>query len=161
VDTNSDLTPVALHHYNIAVCAMQQHDYSTAIHNFDECLCTNPHAEIAIAAWFNLATAIISKHRFPERSGEIISDEEYKWHECVMDCFAKVIEAYEDGVHSRPDVIKSQQTYMRAKSNLERMPLYGLFITDARGNSKRRDMEKIKNLPRPPIRCLALFPPKR
>jgi hypothetical protein len=158
--TDSDQTPLALHHYKIAVSAMQENDPLTAIHHFDECLCTNPHAEIAIAAWFNLATVIIRKHGFPERSGDTLSDEEYKWHECVMDCFAKVIEVYDEGVSSRPDVKKSLQIYMRAKANLERMPFYGLMLTDSRGNTKKRDLEKIKQLPRPPIRCLELFPPR-
>lgn len=158
--TGSDQTQLALHHYKIAASAMQESDHLTAIHHFDECLCTNPHAEIAISAWFNLATVIIRQHNFPGRSGDSVSDEEYKWHECVMDCFEKVVEVYDEGVHSRPDVKKCHQTYTRAKANLERMPVYGLVVTDARGNTRQRDLEKIKNLPRAPIRCLELFPPK-
>lgn len=158
-DTDSDQTPLALHHYNTAASAMKQNNHSTAIHHFDECLCTNPHAEIAIAAWFNLATVIIRKHRFPDRVGDTVSDEEYKWHECVSDCFAKVIEVYDEGISSRPAVKKTLQTYMRAKDKLKTLPAYGLVFTDARGNTKQRDFEKIKNLPRPPIRCLGLFPP--
>jgi hypothetical protein len=150
----TDQTELALRHYKMAASAMQQSDYVTAIHHFDECLCTNPHAEIAIAAWFNLATTIIRQHNFPGRPGETISDEEYKWHECVMDCFTKVVEVYDAGIHLRPDVIKCHQTYMKAKDNLQRMPLYGMVVTDAKGKTRQRDFEKIKNLPRPAIRCL-------
>lgn len=158
--TGPDQTPFALHHYNLGASAMQQNDHLTALHHFDECLCTNPHAEIAIAAWFNLATVIIRQHNFPGRAGETVSDEEYKWHECVMDCFTKVVEVYDEWVNSRPVVKNCHQTYTRAKDNLERMPVYGLVVTDARGKTKQRDFEKIKDLPRPPIRCLELFPPR-
>ena len=102
--TNHDQTELALQHYKIAASAMQRDDSSTAIEHFDECLCTNPPAEIAMAAWFNMATAIVRKHRFPQRAGDTIPDDEYKWHECVLKCFAKVVEVYEASVDSRPAV---------------------------------------------------------
>ena len=66
----------------------------------------------------------------------------------------KVVEVYDAGIHLRPDVIKCHQTYMRAKDNLQRMPLYGMVVTDAKGKTRQRDFEKVKNLPRPAIRCL-------
>src|SRR5260370_12090992 len=102
-----DPNVVALNHYKLAANAMQTNDNVTAISQFDECLCLNPHAEIAMAAWFNLATTIIRKHRFPNRAGDTIPDEEYKWHECVLKCFAKVVEVCEAAVNSRPEVKQS------------------------------------------------------
>jgi hypothetical protein len=157
--TNSDQTALALDHYKIAANAMQMDDHLTAIRHFDECLCLNPHAEIAMAAWFNLATTIIRKHKFPQRDGDTISDEEYKWHECVIRCFTKVVEVYEEAVDSRPGVKQSFQMYSRAKDNIYRMTVYGLVVTDARGNTKQRDFEKLKTMPEPAIRSLALYPP--
>jgi tetratricopeptide (TPR) repeat protein len=151
---------LALNHYKIAAAAMQINDYASAIEHFDECLLLNPHAEIAMAAWFNLATAIIRKYRFPQRAGDTISDEEYKWHECVMKCFEKVVEVYDEAVDSTPDVKQSFEAYSRAKDNLSRMPVYGLMFTDVGGNTKQRDFEKLKRMPDPPIRSLQLYPPK-
>jgi tetratricopeptide (TPR) repeat protein len=160
VDLDSNPNKLALNHYKIAASAMQINDHANAIEHFDECLVLNPPAEIAMAVWFNLGTAIIRKYRFPQRAGDTISDEEYKWHECVMKCFSKVVEVYDQAVDSRPDVKNSFQTYSRAKDNLYRMPVYGLVFTDARGNTKQRDFEKLKRMPDPPIRSLQLYPPK-
>ena len=157
---DTDPNALALDHYKMAASAMRMDDPLSAIHHFDECLCLNPHAEIAMAAWFNLATTIIRQYRFPQRAGDTISDEEYKWHECVMKCFAKVVEAYEEAVDLRPGVKQSFQMYSRAKDNLYRMPVYGLVVTAARGNTKQRDFEKVTNMPDPPIRSLQLYPPK-
>ena len=157
---SEDPNATALSHYKAGASAMQAGDNSTAISNFDQCLCLNPVAEIAMAAWFNLATAIIRKHDFPNRSGDSISDDEFKWHECVLKCFAKVIEVYEQSIESRPAVRQSFQTYERAKDNVYRMTVYGLVITDHRGRTLERDLKKIKSIP-DPIRALQLYPPIR
>lgn len=150
----------ALNHYKIGASAMQADDSATAISHFDECLCLHPHAEIAMAAWFNLATTIIRKHRFPNRDGDTIPDEEYKWHECVLKCFVKVVEVYEASVNSRPGVKQSYEMYKRAKDNVYRMTVYGLVITDSRGKTKQRDLDKIKRMT-DPVRALQLYPPKK
>jgi hypothetical protein len=139
---------------------MQAGDDLSAIRSFDECLCLNPVGEIAMAAWFNLATVIIRKHEFPNRAGDSIPDDEYKWHECVLKCFAKVVEVYEHSAESRPAVKQAFQTYTRAKDNVYRMTVYGLVVTDDRGKTQQRDLDKIKSIP-DPIRALQLFPPKR
>lgn len=157
---SEDPNAPALRHYKVAASAMQAGDNTTAIRNFDQCLCLNPVAEIALAAWFNLATAIIRKHEFPNRAGESIPDDEFKWHECVLKCFAKVKEVYEQSMDLRPAVRQSFKTYERAKENLYRMTGYGLLITDHRGRTLHRDLKKIKSTP-DPVRALQLYPPTR
>lgn len=157
---SEDPNAPALSYYKAGASAMQAGDNSAAIRNFDNCLCLNPVAEIAMAAWFNLATAIIHKHKFPTRAGDSIPDDEYKWHECVLKCFAKVVEVYEQSIDSRPAVKQSFQSYERAKDSVYRMTVYGLVITDARGRTRQRDLKKIKNIP-DPIRALQLYPPKQ
>ncbi len=134
---DNDPNVLALNHYKIAAGAMQANDSATAISQFDECLCLNPHAEIAMAAWFNLATTIIREHRFPSRDGTTIPDDEYKWHECVLKCFAKVVEVYDASVNSRPGVKQSYEMYKRAKDNVYRMTVYRLPWQNATVRSRQ------------------------
>lgn len=157
---SEDPNAPSLEHYKVAAAFMQSGDTSAAIQQFDECLCLDPDPQIAIAAWFNLGTTIIREHQFPNRDGDTIPDDEYKWHECVLKCFAKVIEVYEASIDTRPGIRQSEQAYNRAKDNLYRMTAYGLIVTDDRGRTKQRDLEPIKRAP-DPLRALQLYPPKR
>src|SRR5690242_12676753 len=90
--TESDFAD-AIEHWNRALEADDAEDFPTAIAEYDACLCSNPDAETALEALYNLGLAINNAY---DLTSGISSNEQLSWRYCELACCEQAAQIYEE-----------------------------------------------------------------
>jgi hypothetical protein len=117
MDSTESVCADPIQHWNRAVEAENAEHFSTAIAEYDACLCSRPDAETALEALYRLGLAI---SRAYDSTGGISSDDQLNWRYCELACCEQAAEIYEE----YPDLwshseIDAEEIYLELQAVLQ------------------------------------------
>jgi tetratricopeptide (TPR) repeat protein len=144
--------------YEQALAAGDAGDYDKGIRLLDACLCANPDPVIAMTGFFNLFVMIQLKHDFPNRHGDTVPDDEFRWFCRMVLCVKKAIEIYESQLANRltGDALNEVKAIYEQAKQFEKTNgiTYGTTVRDSSGNIDWRDFKKVYKSDSFPLACI-------
>lgn len=154
----SEIEPDANELYELALEAGDALEYDKGIRLLDTCLCSKPDPVIAMTGFFNLFVMIQLKHDFPNRHGDSVPDDEFRWFCRMVLCVKKAINIYETQLVNRlsGEALEEVTSIYNQAKQFEKTNgiTYGTTYRDRSGNLNWRDFKKVYASNSFPLACI-------
>ncbi len=144
--------------YEQALAAGDAQDYEKGIRLLDACLCSKPDPVIAMTGFFNLFVMIQLQHNFPNRHGDSVPNDEFRWFCRMVLCVKKAIEIYETHLANRltGDALEEVKGIYDQAKQFEKTNgiTYGTTCRDSSGDLSWRDFKKVYAANSFPLACI-------